>query len=399
MDSKDKYFDIIGFDPRGVNNTTPTASCFPDDASRQNWQIQIQAQGLLTTNDSFPTVLAREQALARSCSAVLTSNDSHVEEVGKYMNTPVVVTDMVEIAERLGEWREKQATKELINTSEKLRQTVMKQVAWKKGNETILYWGFSYGTLLGATLAAMHPKRIRRVVLDGVCDADDYYAGGWLSNLQDTDLILDQFFTQCYEAGPDNCALHVPSHTYGPFGIKEKFDSVLQSLRLSPLPVDAHGPYSADIITYSDLLNELTQVVYKPHALFHRFARIVHEMSKGNGTELAALKQSGRKAFCPTSECRRDGPWSDSCHDPRAYGFSGETSGAIHCTDAPDYSKKNAHFFWDRWHKLLAQSKYLAGTWTEITAFCGSYTTRPSWEFDGRQEHPQSPPFFSQGTN
>ena len=34
----------------------------------------------------------------------------------------------------------------------------------------VLYWGFSYGTILGNTLASMFPGRMGRVVLDGVDD-------------------------------------------------------------------------------------------------------------------------------------------------------------------------------------------------------------------------------------
>jgi len=39
------------------------------------------------------------------------------------------------------------------------------------------YWGFSYGTLLGATMATMFPDKMDRVVLDGVANAKEYYAG------------------------------------------------------------------------------------------------------------------------------------------------------------------------------------------------------------------------------
>jgi pimeloyl-ACP methyl ester carboxylesterase len=35
--------------------------------------------------------------------------------------------------------------------------------------------GFSYGTLLGATTAAMFPDRIDKMVFDGVVNAHNYY--------------------------------------------------------------------------------------------------------------------------------------------------------------------------------------------------------------------------------
>lgn len=37
--------------------------------------------------------------------------------------------------------------------------------------------GFSYGTALGATVAAMFPERMGRVVLDGVLNPYEYYHG------------------------------------------------------------------------------------------------------------------------------------------------------------------------------------------------------------------------------
>ena len=35
------------------------------------------------------------------------------------------------------------------------------------GYQTMEYWGFSYGTLLGTTYAALFPDRVGRMVLDG----------------------------------------------------------------------------------------------------------------------------------------------------------------------------------------------------------------------------------------
>ena len=35
------------------------------------------------------------------------------------------------------------------------------------GYQTMEYWGFSYGTLLGTMYAALFPDRVGRMVLDG----------------------------------------------------------------------------------------------------------------------------------------------------------------------------------------------------------------------------------------
>jgi pimeloyl-ACP methyl ester carboxylesterase len=173
-ETKGLHYDIIGFDPRGINNTTPSATCFPDDASREFWAVQNQAQGILHQNDSFPAVWGRTQALAGGCSERLKS-----EGVGMYMNTPVVANDMVAIIEALGEWRDKEAQSFVKKTKcmSKMRDSILERTKWRKGEEKLLYWGFSYGTLLGATFASMYPSKVGRLVLDGVVDAEDYYAG------------------------------------------------------------------------------------------------------------------------------------------------------------------------------------------------------------------------------
>jgi pimeloyl-ACP methyl ester carboxylesterase len=170
-------FDIIGFDPRGINNTTPAISCFPDDGARQFWAVQSQAQGMLSDNRTFPYIFGRTQALADSCSKILGHEG---DEIGRFVSTPNVVQDMVAIIEALGEWRETKAKASVSYEKSRRNDEIIERTMWRKGEEKLLYWGFSYGTLLGATFASMHPSKVGRLVLDGVVDAMDYYSGEYL---------------------------------------------------------------------------------------------------------------------------------------------------------------------------------------------------------------------------
>jgi hypothetical protein len=119
---------------------------------------------------------------------------------------------MVAIIEALGEWREKEVLK-ILDSSNKDKEkgtiylplapqvplehlegnenhtTIIQRTKWKRGEEKLQYWGFSYGTILGATFAALQPHRVGRVILDGVVDAEDYYSQEFKSNFNDTEAV------------------------------------------------------------------------------------------------------------------------------------------------------------------------------------------------------------------
>lgn len=86
--TSEKYFDIIGFDPRGINNTTPTISCFPNSFSRQHWITQADAEGMLGSSDaSFSLNWGRARALAQGCSRELAKPLYGNEPLGEHVNT------------------------------------------------------------------------------------------------------------------------------------------------------------------------------------------------------------------------------------------------------------------------------------------------------------------------
>ncbi|KAJ4231152.1 hypothetical protein FSOLCH5_004734 [Fusarium solani] len=69
------------------------------------------------------------------------------------------------------------------------------------------YWGFSAGSILGATAAAMFPDRVDKVLLDGVRNVHEYYHSFGDPNLLDNlDNTFHAFLKGCV-ASPHNCAL------------------------------------------------------------------------------------------------------------------------------------------------------------------------------------------------
>lgn len=70
----------------------------------------------------------------------------------------------------------------------------------------IRYWGLSYGTILGSTLAAMFPEKIDRMVLDGNINPTEFYHGTYDESVAGADPALDYIFRQCFQGGPKNCS-------------------------------------------------------------------------------------------------------------------------------------------------------------------------------------------------
>lgn len=207
-----KYYDILGMDPRGVNNTRPSFSCFPDTMSRDIWRLKSDAEGVLWSSDSALTNLwARNQALGKGCTQRAHESEDDGAKLAFHMNTSPLVADIVHVIEEHGRWRESEALRSFTSPepvwSNKWREELLAtqdRTEWKQGEEKLLYWGLSYGTVVGATFAAMQPHRIERAIIDGVADAPDYYRGEWSMNLDDTDRLLDKFSEYCDLAGPES---------------------------------------------------------------------------------------------------------------------------------------------------------------------------------------------------
>ncbi|KAK0886986.1 hypothetical protein LTR02_017643 [Friedmanniomyces endolithicus] len=154
---------------------------------------------------------------------------------------------MLEIVERHGEWRETEARR-LLGCVTNVPSTLL----YKPEEEKIQYWGFSYGTYLGNTFAAMFPDRVGRLIVDGVVDAYDYKKSLWSDNLLDTEKDLQGLYYHCARAGYPACALANKTSVTTAKGVENRVLNITYSLYHNPLPVISPSP---EVITYSDVKN------------------------------------------------------------------------------------------------------------------------------------------------
>ena len=372
-----KYYEILGMDPRGVNNTTPRHSCFPTAASRDIWILQSDAQGMIgSSSHIFDTVFEREKALSEGCSKRTASGENVEDKLAFHMNTSPVVADMVEVIERHGQWREKQAIASIGRSSKDYANTVRGRTKWQIGEEKLLYWGLSYGTVLGANFATMQPHRIERAIIDGVADAEDFARGEWLTNLQDTDQIVVKFGEYCDNAGPEKCALYTEG---GGQPISNKFEDTVNSLYKNPIGVSATGSMAPDLITYSDIMLVIRQALYGPVQFFPNLASLLDDLSHRNGTSLAIAKQADQHISTPSKECLDAPPYAPRCRVPGS-----ETSAAILCTDSDfstyGMSKTDFKAYAD---ELRQQSRWFGDSWAHIRLACVGYNVKPKWRVPG----------------
>jgi hypothetical protein len=119
-------------------------SCFNTHMEQSIWGIKSGGRVLGSTDsgEEVGEAYARSMTIGAVCN--ITMGGEGLAGVGKYVGTPVVARDMLEITER--EW-----------------DRVGKDGS-KKG---LRYWGFSYGSVLGTTFASMFPDRIERLAVDG----------------------------------------------------------------------------------------------------------------------------------------------------------------------------------------------------------------------------------------
>ncbi|KAK5046643.1 hypothetical protein LTR84_007404 [Exophiala bonariae] len=212
-------YNIISFDPRGVGLTIPYGCPNTESDSGLNFELSLTYNNAKGLQDAY-TYLTKQG---------LRCGESDYKVDGQLIGTAFVARDINAIFEALNE------------------------------DGLIRYWGSSYGTLLGDTLAAMFPEKIDRMVLDGNINPADYYHGTYEETVHDTDACLLNFFEACAEAGQPFCAL--AKKGYSGQELQEMFYNWFDNVKNSTYTVE--GP-DGSAISYPQLLNQMLNALYDP---------------------------------------------------------------------------------------------------------------------------------------
>ncbi|KAL6887582.1 alpha/beta-hydrolase [Trichoderma longibrachiatum] len=263
-----EQYNIISYDPRGVNNSGLTLDCFSGNTEARTAFSRLHSTGVTNiSSTSFEEQYYSSSIYGEWCNNAVAKDSPH----GYYVTTPAVARDLLTFIE---------AEAELVG---------------KAPSEAKLWlYGISYGTVVGATFASMFPDRVGRMVLDGIVDAEQYYDNAWSVNVDQMDEAMETFSSFCHSAGPERCSFWGPT----PANIIARMDNLILQLKNHPIPISnvQSGGLPA-LVTYSDLKALFVNTLYVPAASFPVMADILHQLEGGNASALAGTFDGLSVAF------------------------------------------------------------------------------------------------------
>ncbi|KAL1861502.1 hypothetical protein VTK73DRAFT_7067 [Phialemonium thermophilum] len=265
-------FDVLGWDPRGVNTSQPTISCFPYDADRDRWS-QLARQYREAASASPSAQLRFADAMN---DAIFSACRTTIGDLARFVSTAFVARDMEEIRKALGE-------------------------------EELTAYLVSYGTGIGQTYANMFPDSVGRLVLDGTEYVRDHRllgGFGWTALDNATDAWRDGFLGECIHAGPAHCALARPRGGDGMTTLEEleaRMASLLESILFRPVTgyTKSSGP---SIVTYSAIVQAIYGAMYNAKS-WPALAQMLYELELGNSTLAAQFLEPQSWEYDPTLPC------------------------------------------------------------------------------------------------
>lgn len=227
-----KYFDIIGWDPRGTGESTPAIDCV--DSYDEYFGL-----------DSPPETPQENQALIDAGEAFSKMCDENSGSILPYISTRSSANDMNSIREALGE-------------------------------DKITYFGFSYGSELGATWATLFPGTVRAAVLDGAVDPAATATQEGLSQAKGFEGSLNSFLAHC--AATPSCEFYNGGKS------ADALDKLLLNIDALPLVVSK----DRTAVTQGVAFTAIAQAMYSD-SLWPQLEAALAAAQKGDGSGLLGL--------------------------------------------------------------------------------------------------------------
>ncbi|KAL3464861.1 Alpha/Beta hydrolase protein [Aspergillus heterothallicus] len=207
-------YDLVAFDPRGTGKTLPF-SCYTSELDILEYMLERTAGNVSDT--SLARVWARGDVNANHCL-------ENANETISLLSSTFVARDLISVVDALEE------------------------------DGLLRYWGLSYGTTLGVTVASMFPDRIDKLVLDGVQNPHEYYNGvADIEEWTDSDKVLSGLFTSCIDAG-DRCSLNQLNKTAAE--LEQSVWDLIDTIKSNPISL------GNSILDYSTLKGAMAQAFY-----------------------------------------------------------------------------------------------------------------------------------------
>jgi pimeloyl-ACP methyl ester carboxylesterase len=150
-------FNVVGFDPRGVGLSEPTVKCF--DAKQTDYMLYGDNGFPLGSPQDLKSTRTLLAQFATACAKNTGPAMAHLDTVSAAKDIDVL-------------------------------RAVM-------GDKTLNYLGFSYGSLLGETYAALFPTKISHMVIDGVIDPTVPDSAQSVTQLKGFDSALRNYLADC----------------------------------------------------------------------------------------------------------------------------------------------------------------------------------------------------------
>jgi pimeloyl-ACP methyl ester carboxylesterase len=253
-------FDIVAWDPRGTGDSSPV-----DCVDNLDPYFSL---------DPSPETDAERQALIDAAHKWDEACEQKDGDILPYISTQDTAKDMHSIRQALGE-------------------------------DKVSYFGFSYGSELGATYATMFPDDLRATVIDGASDPNS----GFEADTRQSTIGIERAFDKALDA----CS----ANRQCPFGNGDApaaFDKLWAQIDTDPVPVSADGrPAVGQGVALYGVISTLYDQGSWP-ALYQALAAL----EDGNGDPMLAL-------YDQYLERNKDGTWTDA--------FEGLI--AINCLDDP----------------------------------------------------------------